>query len=530
MTASGFYHCSVKGVGRAKGRSVVAAAAYRAGERLHDEITGLVQDYQLRHGVLDTFILTPQDAPSWAHDRGRLWNEAERAEPRANGRLATELELALPHELTDARRKALLIDYLRPLVEKHGVAVDVAIHAPGEGRDHRNVHAHVLVTHRELGPEGFGDIANTRTQTRKRKGKDGQQREVTEKIAGIAATPADIRAIRQGWEKEVNRAYERAGLDLRVDHRSHEDRGIEQEPSKHLGPTAAAMERRGVASERGDLNRDITQRNVDRRLLKALDAEARRVAAAIIELEAGRANADTRQAASDRYNPVRDAQREAIDAEQRANSETGRVFRSATARIVNPPTPSFDRDAADAAWMEKVAAAGIAKDEAQRAAPETRQQAPPASATRTPDPAPAPSGALPSRLEHPVSQVLDTARTAAGGASKASRGLFGGLGKALDFAAGLFEGLFAAPKPPPTKQEVAQAAQAQCERQATAAIHQQAEAHHEMLAEQQRTRDIARTMQIEVTGDPEEDRFRQLMKRATRDNDRDREHEHERER
>jgi hypothetical protein len=89
MTA-GFYHCSVKPVGRASGRSVVAAAAYRSGERLADERTGEVFDYRARGGVVDTFILTRDGVGAW--ERARLWNAAERIEPRANGRLATEIE------------------------------------------------------------------------------------------------------------------------------------------------------------------------------------------------------------------------------------------------------------------------------------------------------------------------------------------------------------------------------------------------------------------------------------------------------
>lgn len=354
VSASGFYHCSVKGVGRAAGRSVVAAAAYRAGERLHDDISGMVADYQLRHGVLDTLIVTPDNAPSWAHDRERLWNEAERAETRANGRLATELELALPHELTDAQRKELVTDFVRGIVERHGVAADVAIHAPGEGRDHRNVHAHVLITHRELGADGYGDIANERTIMKKVK---GQERET--KIAGIAATPADIRAIRQEWEHIVNRAYERAGLDIHVDHRSHEERGIEAEPTKHLGPTATAMERRGVESERGDANREITQRNAERRELAALESEAREIGAQIIDLAAER------------------AMREAQAAAQGRTDDTRAEFTAASARATEPVAPTFDRDAGEAAWLDQVAAAGIAKDEATRVAQEARRQSEP---------------------------------------------------------------------------------------------------------------------------------------------------------
>jgi MobA/MobL family len=91
MTAAGFYHCSVKAVGRAKGRSIVAAAAYRAGIRIEDERTGEIADYRARGGVAETFVLSREDAYARAQDIGRLWNDGERAEPRANGRIATEI-------------------------------------------------------------------------------------------------------------------------------------------------------------------------------------------------------------------------------------------------------------------------------------------------------------------------------------------------------------------------------------------------------------------------------------------------------
>jgi ATP-dependent exoDNAse (exonuclease V) alpha subunit len=201
MTTQGFYHCSVKGVGRGNGASIVAKAAYRSGERLFDETTQEWKDYTRRsHSVRETFLDQPGGVQPLT--RQELWNEAERADPRSNARLATELELALPHELNDAQRRELLSDFVHKLVEKHGVAADVAIHL---AHDDRNIHAHVLLSHRELGPDGFGEIANTRSVTRKRSGE-----QVQEKVAGIAATPADIRTIRQAWERDVNRAYERA--------------------------------------------------------------------------------------------------------------------------------------------------------------------------------------------------------------------------------------------------------------------------------------------------------------------------------
>jgi Ti-type conjugative transfer relaxase TraA len=280
MTAMGYYHCSVDGVGKSAGRSIVAAAAYRSGERLIDESTGIAHNFERRRGVLASFIVLPVDAPAWAQDRERLWNAANAADPRANARLATELELALPHELSASQRRELVEDFARGLVERYGVAVDVALHEPGEGRDHRNHHAHVVISHRQLGPDGFGDVAHKHTIRKKIK---GVYRDVN--VVGIAATAGDVKQLRLAWQNAVNRAYREAGLDIEVDARSHRDRGIEREPTQHLGPTAAGIERAGRQSERGDINRDIARRNGER---ERLHAEAERVSAEIIDLAAER--------------------------------------------------------------------------------------------------------------------------------------------------------------------------------------------------------------------------------------------------
>jgi hypothetical protein len=247
-------------------------AAYRAAEWLYDERSGQwTADYGRRaRSVVEKFILTREDAATWRGDRQRLWNAAEAAEARSNGRIATELELGLPHELDPVRRRRLLLDFLAPIIARHGVAADVTIHT---AHDRRNTHTHVLITHRQLGPDGFGEIAHARTITKKIKGRAKQIG-----IAGVTATPADIEAIRKSWADAVNRAYADAGLDVRVDHRSHDRRGIEDVPEIHLGPTATGMERRQPgSSDRGDINRAIAEHNARRRKLRQLRAEARRL-------------------------------------------------------------------------------------------------------------------------------------------------------------------------------------------------------------------------------------------------------------
>jgi len=380
MSTAGFYHCSVKSVGRSNGRSIIAAAAYRSGECLFDELTGKIADYRARGGVEDSFIIARADAPDWAMQaareaRQRLWNEAERAEPRANGRLATELELALPHELTPEQRKELVSAFVLKIVEKYGIAADVAIHAPGQDGDHRNYHAHVLFTHRELGPDGFGEVSNARTVTKNVK---GVEKDVT--IYGIAANPTDVKALRQEWEQEVNLHYEMAGLDIRVDHRSHKDRGIEQEPTRHLGPEATAMERRGVASELGDANREIMARNEALRDRAQLEIEAVKIAAelaaarTLAEMEAAAMQYTAAKGRRDDIRPDNDApQPDYAAAKGRTDDirpDPSRTFGAGADRVTEPGI--FDRDAADAAWMKAVEAEAIRAEHAAHAAAKGR--------------------------------------------------------------------------------------------------------------------------------------------------------------
>src|SRR3546814_307661 len=216
------FHLAVKAIGRSAGRSATAAAAYRAGVEITDERTGLVHDYTRKQGVEHSELMLPTDAPEWAADRERLWNAAELAETRKNATVAREYEIALPVELSADERRELALGLAREISERHGVAVDVSIHAPGREGDQRNHHAHLLTTTRRLGPEGLGE----------------KTRELDQKQSG------EVERWRERWAEMPNRALELANVPDRVDHRSHQRQGIEQEPTVHLGPSATAMERR----------------------------------------------------------------------------------------------------------------------------------------------------------------------------------------------------------------------------------------------------------------------------------------------
>ena len=254
------YHLSVKTISRSAGRSATAAAAYRAGVEITDERSGEVHDYRRRRGVEHAELVLPEGAPAWAGDRAALWNAAEQAETRRNSTVARELVLALPNELDADERRRLVLALAGEVVGRHRCAVDVAVHAPDRKGDERNHHAHLLLSTRRLGPEGFGE----------------KTRELDQKQSGL------VGEWRQRWEQLANRALERTGAEARIDHRSFAARGLEEEPTQHLGPTAATLEQRGVATERGEINRAVAEHN-------AAVVELGRTQAAVRALQAERA-------------------------------------------------------------------------------------------------------------------------------------------------------------------------------------------------------------------------------------------------
>ena len=220
------YHLSVKSVSRATGRSAPAAAAYRTATRIENERDGLVHDYTRRGGVEDAFLVVPKDA-AWAQDRSALWNAAEGAEKRKDAKVAREYELALPHELNSAQRRALARGFAQEVVKHFGVAADTAIHAPHPEGDQRNWHAHVLTTTRVVTAEGLG--AKTR------------------ELDVIQTSGPAVEALRALWAVRVNQALEHAQVAERVDHRSFARQGRDQVAEQHLGPAAAALERHAAA-------------------------------------------------------------------------------------------------------------------------------------------------------------------------------------------------------------------------------------------------------------------------------------------
>ncbi len=239
------YHCSIQNISRSDGRSIVACAAYRAGEKLECDTYGKTQDYTRKTGIEYTQIFAPDGANPDLLNRQNLWNQAEQSELKKDGsikqeaRLAKEIEIALPHELNKRQRQALVTELCQSLVKGHGVAVDVAIHAPhiAGGSDDRNFHAHILMTTRTATGQGLG----------------GKVRELDRH--------STLKKIREEVADLTNRHLAAAGLDLTVDHRSHEDRGLMIEPTIKEGIEATHAKRKGKEMEIVKRNDEIKQRN-----------------------------------------------------------------------------------------------------------------------------------------------------------------------------------------------------------------------------------------------------------------------------
>ena len=305
------YHLSVKTISRSAGRSATAAAAYRAGAEITDERTGEIHDYTRKGGVESAALILPDNAPEWARDRAQLWNAAEQAEKRKNSTVAREFEIALPAELSPEQREKLAHDFARELVKRHGCAADVAIHAPGKEGDNRNHHAHILLTTRRLEPDGFGE----------------KTRELDDQKTGKVL----VTEWRERFATLQNERLREAGHSVQVDHRSLEAQGIEREATRHLGPTATAIERRtGQPShKRQQHNEDALERLQRARDAGELERQGKEADRSIIDLS-GDLEAAKRERATQQERQAREREQAEHQRIERMNStelahEIGRI-------------------------------------------------------------------------------------------------------------------------------------------------------------------------------------------------------------
>ncbi len=234
------FHLSVKVISRSSGRSAVAAAAYRGAERLHDERLDRDHDFTNKDGVVHSEVMLPEGAPEEFADREKLWNAVEAAEKRKDAQLSREVEFAIPRELTKEQGIELARDFAEVEFVEKGMIADLNVHWDIGADGQPKPHAHVMLTMREVGKDGFG--------TKVREWNKASQ----------------VEQWRERWAEHVNERLAELDIDARIDHRSLEAQGIALEPQDKIGPAASRMGVRGLEAERIEEHRAVAQRNGER--------------------------------------------------------------------------------------------------------------------------------------------------------------------------------------------------------------------------------------------------------------------------
>ena len=245
------YHFSAKVISRAAGSSAVASAAYRSASRLHDDRLDRNHDFSNKSGVVHSEVMLPDGAPDDLADREKLWNEVEAIEKRIDAQLAREIEFAIPREMTKEQGIELARDFVQAEFVDRGMIADLNVHWDIGADGLAKPHAHVMLTMREVGEDGFGP-----------KNRDWNATSLLEKW-------------RERWGEYVNERLAELDIDARVDHRTLEAQGIDLEPQHKIGPAASRMAGQGLESERLDDHRDIARANGEKIIANpeiALDA------------------------------------------------------------------------------------------------------------------------------------------------------------------------------------------------------------------------------------------------------------------
>ena len=317
------YHLEAKVVSRGAGRSAVAASAYLSCSRLYNDYDGIQHDYTKKQGLVWQEVFLPEYAPQEWKDREQLWNAMEEVETAKDSRLAREFVVALPIELSREEQIELLQEFIREQFVTDGMCADAAIH----DTDGHNPHAHILLTVRPLDGQGHWQYKTEKEYLCVRNGEekgftaaefrtaqaDGWEKQYPYKVGKkkvyMVPSEADVQGLvradkhpkstrygrqnpiserwnsdeqlvlwRAAWAAVSNRCLERAGREERIDHRSNAARGLDEIPTIHEGVTAQALERKGIISDRCELNRQI---RADNALLRELKAEIKKLAAMI---------------------------------------------------------------------------------------------------------------------------------------------------------------------------------------------------------------------------------------------------------
>jgi Ti-type conjugative transfer relaxase TraA len=251
------YHFSAKVISRANGSSAIASAAYRSASQLHDQRLGRDHDFSNKAGVVHSEILLPEGAPEHLSDRATLWNAVEAGEKRKDAQLAREVEFAIPRELDQSQGVSLARDFVEKQFVERGMVADLNVYWDRSEDGQPKPHAHVMLSMREVGAQGFG-----------------------QKVRDWNST-ALLKDWREAWETYVNARLAELDIDARIDHRTLEAQGIDLEPQHKIGPAGSRRLARGENAERADDHGRIARENGEKIIASpaiALDAITRQQA------------------------------------------------------------------------------------------------------------------------------------------------------------------------------------------------------------------------------------------------------------
>ena len=258
------FHFNISIISRGKGKSAVASAAYISCEKLTNDWDGVIHDYHNKKGLEHKEIFLPENAPKEFLDRSTLWNSVELNEKAINAQLVRNFIIALPKELSLEENKELIRKFIQENFVSKGMIADLAIHQ-GNDEENGNIHAHIMTTVRPLNQDGTWGAKSKKEyllheQGNKILGKNGKP-----KTRKIDLTDWNNKENAEKWREHFatlcNQYLEKNNLEKRVDHRSFERQGIEEIPTIHLGASASALERKGVETEKGNINREIKKHN-----------------------------------------------------------------------------------------------------------------------------------------------------------------------------------------------------------------------------------------------------------------------------
>ena len=258
------FHLSISMISRGKSKSAVASAAYISCEKITNEWDGVTHDYHNKKGLLHSEIFLPENIPINLKDRATLWNSVELNEKASNAQLARNFIIALPKELSFEENKKLITDFIQENFVSKGMIVDLAIHdESNEGNN--NIHAHIMTTLRPINEKGQWQAKSKKEYILDDYGNKILNKNGKPKTRKVELTDWNDRGNAEKWRESFatlcNQYLEKNNFEKRVDHRSFERQGIEEIPTIHLGASASALERKGIETDKGNINREIKKHN-----------------------------------------------------------------------------------------------------------------------------------------------------------------------------------------------------------------------------------------------------------------------------